>query len=635
MIRPKKRGVRLNKKSQVTIFIIIGMIILVTVGLFIYFKIATTKRLGMIYPEAIPVNNFVESCINNVAKEGITTLGLQGGYLFFPDKIAADPYSYLAISPFGMKIPYWWYEGIDNTPTPEFMEQQISSYVTMQLKDCLNNFNDFRDELDITEQGNIVTKTEITDDDIFVKVSYPLVVSSKLNETKTTLKEFSKRIPTRLKKIYELAKKIMERENKDAFLEARTIDLIVLDKSIPTTDVEISCQKKEWYLPEIRQKLKRLLRVNLPYIRVTGTKYDEEMYVPNPFGEETYKNSYFNYHYLWEISEQKYPETHVSFAYDEAWPMEMQARPSKNDKLTSNSQKGADALSFFCLHTWHFVYDVGYPAKVTITDEETSRHDAFTFNFAFKVSLKNNQPERTNLASSIKEEEETTTSEEFCSDVDKQITVYTDDKITGEPVGDVNLTFVCGVFSCDVGVSEWLSQGAAAALIKRLPYCVNAVVRGNSEGYDESSIFIETGNEKAFTLPMTPVKLISNYSVVKHSSSTLVQENLEKDEQATIIIKKDNLETYGGYPESEKLPLKLFAKDNFDYDLEIYLMKNEDVIGGYKGKWSEAWNELTDADEIIFHVITQEPLPKDDDEKFAFIGQLEDYSKDIPAPEIK
>jgi len=68
----KKRGVRLNKKSQVTIFIIIGMIILVTVGLFIYFKIATTKRLGMIYPEAIPVNNFVESCINNVAKEGIT-----------------------------------------------------------------------------------------------------------------------------------------------------------------------------------------------------------------------------------------------------------------------------------------------------------------------------------------------------------------------------------------------------------------------------------------------------------------------------------------------------------------------------------------------------------------------------------
>ncbi len=55
-------------------------------------------------------------------------------------------------------------------------------------------------------------------------------------------------------------------------------------------------------------------------------------------------------------------------------------------------------------------------------------------------------------------------------------------------------------------------------LVKRLPYCVHAVVRGNKGGYDESTTFIQTDTERAFTLPMTPVKIISDYSVVKHSS---------------------------------------------------------------------------------------------------------------------
>ena len=164
---------------------------------------------------------------------------------------------------------------------------------------------------------------------------------------------------------------------------------------------------------------------------------------------------------------------------------------------------------------------------------------------------------------------------------------------------------------------------------------MQAVVKGNKEGYDESSTFIQTENEKAFTLPMTPVKIITNYSVVKHSSSTLVQKDLAQDEKATIIIKKDELSSYGGYPENEKLPIKLFAKDNFEYDLEVYLVRNEDVIGGYKGKWNIAWSQLKDADEIIFHVIEQEPMPEDENQKFMFITQLESYSQDIPQPEIK
>ena len=611
------------------------MIILITVGLFIYFKMATTKRAELIHPMVMPVNNFVESCINNVAKEGITTLGLQGGYIYFSDNIANDPYSYMALSPLGAKIPYWWHDGISNIPSIEFMEQQINNYVTAQLKDCLNTFQGFEEELDITEQGNIITKTEITDDDAFIRVSYPIMVSSKLNETKIHLNEFSKRIPTKLKRVHELAKTIMERENDDAFLEEKTIDLIVLDNSIPTTDVEISCSKSRWSLTDIRQKLKTLLRVNIPYIKILGTEYNGGIYVPNPFGEDTYQDSYFNYHYLWEISDEEYPDTKVDFIYDERWPLELYARPSNNNFLESNSQKGTEQLSFLCLHIWHFTYDAVYPVKVSIKDEVNE----FTFNFAFKVSVKSNQPKRTSLASGIQEIADTVTSDEFCSDVDEtdnKITIFTDDSITTEAVSDVNLTFVCGIFSCDIGTSDWLGyESDAAASVQRLPYCVHAVVKGKKQGYDESSTFIQTDSERSYTLPMTPVKIITNYSVVKHSSSAMVQKNLEANEKATIVIKREGLETYGGYPENEKMPIKLFAKDNFVYDLDIYLIKDEkDIIGGYKGKWNVAWSDLKEADEIVFHVIEQDPRPADETLQSLFMNALEGYSQDIQ-PEIK
>ena len=48
----------MNKRSQVTIFIIIGMILLITIGLFIYFKIAITEEAEILQPEAIPKKKF-------------------------------------------------------------------------------------------------------------------------------------------------------------------------------------------------------------------------------------------------------------------------------------------------------------------------------------------------------------------------------------------------------------------------------------------------------------------------------------------------------------------------------------------------------------------------------------------------
>ena len=629
----QKRG----RKAQVTLFIVIGLVILISTGLFLYFKGIIIKEVEIIQPEIMPVKHFIDSCIKGIAEDGIEKVGLTGGYIKFPDFIENTPISYLPTAPIGnLKTPYWWYDGISSIPTEDFIKMQLSDYVAEELKKCINNFEDFGHDFDIKELGGITAIVEFGKSDVIVKVNFPLEISDKLGKTIYKISKFSATIPVRLKAVYELAKAIMETENKQAFLEEKTIDLMALDNDIPTTDIEVTCGKKTWYLPEVKAKLQRLLMVNLPYIKIEGTEYDKEQYVPNPFSKETFGSSYFNYHYVWKVTEVPHPDMHVSFSYDN-WPMEFNARPSDGPLLKSNSQKGYDMLSFFCLHVWHFTYDVVYPVKAAIIDDEAAGRNKYVFNFAFKVSVNHNQPSRANYATAAFENPDRITEDEFCSDLYNEISIYAEDAVDADSITKANLTLTCGGYTCMLGETEWLSYGAAAGIAKKMPYCVKGILRGKKQNYEDAEMFIETDIAgKAYTLFMTPSRLIDNYKVVKHPlDSPFTEENLGNDEKATILIKlpEKKFESYGIYPADGNFPVKLLAKDDYNYNISIYLVKNEQLVGGYKSEWKVSWDELRDAKTIKFHVVEKEF--KDETENYLFIAGLDSYSKSIPKPELK
>ena len=139
------------------------------------------------------------------------------------------------------------------------------------------------------------------------------------------------------------------------------------------------------------------------YIRIQGTDYNPELYVPTPDGKSTYSGSYYQQHYIWELDNdggKNYNNMKDSFAYDN-WPLSIYSRPSENGILKSNSQKGTRMLSFFCLHIWHFTYDISYPVMSTIFDQETKTNKAYRFNFPFKVSIDHNQPNRFSTGSTL------------------------------------------------------------------------------------------------------------------------------------------------------------------------------------------------------------------------------------------
>jgi hypothetical protein len=379
-----------------------------------------------------------------------------------------------------------------------------------------------------------------------------------------------------------------------------------------------------------------LLRVNLPYTRIKGTDYNPRLYVPNPSGRDIYADSYYQQHYVWEIDREpsKYRNMKVAFTYDN-WPMQIYARPSENNVLKSNAQKGAEMLKFFCLHIWHFTYDISYPVLVSIFDKETEKNKAYQFNFAFKVNVDHNQPNRISKGTTLFETIPDLSSEDYCNDVQNEITIFTIDNSTGEDVKDVNLTFACGRYYCDVGKSDWLGLGAAAGITKRLPYCVLGVIKGAKQGYADAQSFVQTDVDgRSYILLLNPIKEFQNYRIVNH---LLSNPSIIKDignEKASILIKGKDIsyESFAVYPKETSFPLALPSKDA-TYEVTIYLIDDEDIIGGYVGEWKVGKDDLEEATEIIFHVITQGAASED--ERAFFIAGLSSYSKQVPSPELK
>jgi len=652
-----------SKKSQITMFIIFGIILLLAVLYIIFFRQEALISIREVNPEAIPVQNYVESCLEQLGREAITLIGHNGGYIYFAPKISNNPTTYLSSGPSTtFKNPYWWFQGIDAIPTEDFIEDQIAIFIDDNLETCINEFTVFENNYNIVQTDKdhkLATKVEMgnkLNSFVSIETRYPIRVKDKFNKTLADIPFFREEIPIRLYNAYTLAKKIMEQENKDAFLEYKTIDLMAMHPDIPDTGIEVTCSSPKWYLPDIKDKLKTLLRANLPFIKIKGTNFDKNKLIstiPLPdFGQDslepTYNNSYFNYHYIWDLDFDD-PDMHVSFSYDEKWPFELYARPSDGLFLTSNAQRGQDMLSFLCLHIWHFTYDVIYPVKVTIYDERARNHDPFTFSFSFMVSIDHFYPRRESFAvEDFETRGEVFTSERFCKDQYGNYTIYASEDTQGhDKIANVNMTFTCGKYTCDLGQTENdFDQGGIPLLNVKLPYCVLGILKAKKQDYADAKAFIRADQEKGTaSVEMTPLKKFKNYEVVKHKFSNnkaSSSQTLASGEQALINLKyaeKDftssavypPIDTLSfGYPDEGQLVL--LDDDEFTYKLEIFFMNNETIKGGYMGNWTVNKNELERATKVRFHVLSIDST--DETELGLFLTGLSSYSKKVPNPEL-
>ncbi|MDO8511332.1 MAG: hypothetical protein Q7S55_04140 [Nanoarchaeota archaeon] len=643
-----------GSKGQVTIFIIIGILLVLAVTLVIFVRreIITFKPEEIIPTEKGKVENFITSCIDQVGNDALVRVGLQGGYIELPFEVIDDNTRRLDISP-DLAVPYWAYGPETFIPSLPQIKEQIDEYLEKNVRDCLFTMQAFQETYDLIEKSELTANTEIVQNKVIFNLHWDVEIRSKGGEIITEVIDHVAESPIKLQDVYTVAKAIVEKEMETLKLEDVTQDLIALEHpDVPVAGMELSCSKKKWEVAKVKNTLLELLRINVHELKVKGTDYVE-------FPEDL---PYYQNHYVWNVgTEFRHPEVSVLFNFDQTYPYTFSVTPLVGNKMQSSQLGGSDLLSFLCIQTWKFTYDMVYPVLVKVKDETTG----YTFQIAFTVHVVRNNPERGEALPRPSYFINTVSDEDYCGAKNIPMTVFTHELVenenTGaynrEPLEEVQTSFTCLRYKCEMFQTEYDfgGRGDVAGYTTNFPYCVGGILRGMKDGYKESweRVVTEAGKEvdldlvPVYELPASKIRIVKHHFADPKDIGPAVP--LKAGELALVKVifrKKDDLPKTPFHESSitkaqtkdqeavEALDnLEFLAKADFSYELEVTVLSEEKYVGGYKGNWDVSWDALMDAEEVVLHVVSRDT--NNEEQMFDLMLNTGEYSKYVPAPEIK
>jgi len=504
-----------NKKAQVTLFVIIGAIILIAAGLFIVITTKQTSekiiaaKIAEIPVEFQPINDFVESCIYKTGKQGIKKIGFHGGYTdlnrYGIKANIANPTQSSAFlfntQDTDSGIAYWRYFKSDNkcetgcecgSEQPHLyknkgspsIEKQLEYYIEGNLDNCLDDFNVFTVQgYNIQTISDIKTSATVRDNDVMFYVKYK--IKAEKNQEEFEIEEFIETVPVNLKKIYELANDIKQSEDDFTYLERWTIEQISglglglnENRLPPIAASELSPNRKPAYW--IKNKVKDDIQTNmLPLYTPFLSIFDTKNYNYNQIGT-FYERATLPI----ESEEYSYDDLEVRFNYLDWWPIYFDITGRGIDGQRIGPETASSSLfSFIGIKRYNFYYDLSYPVLVDIYDESAFNNEGLHFYLGLEANVRNNRalnctgPGLTKYASP--------SGSLFCN-YDQgcaDITIETIDASTQKPLENVIIYYSSGTESCNKGFTE--IQDNKAILKAPLPQCVGPACSLNAvkEGY--------------------------------------------------------------------------------------------------------------------------------------------------------
>ncbi len=615
-----------KKRGQVTIFIIVGIILLFSLALFLYFRrvAAPLETYEVVPDQYVPVQNYIQSCVGKLSRQGIILLGLQGGYLDLPERISTNPDSYLSSSP-QLKLPYWYYQGESRIPTIQEMQNDLGNYVSKNLVSCLQDFEPLKQQFAIHPQGGITSRATIGKDAVLVQTTYPLDVNVITASETARLTTFAARVPVSLRRMHELAADILHAENKALYFENITIDLMALGPGdpphgIPFSDMVFQCGKLSWQKQDVAESIKNRLFYNLPRITFANTRFDPpaDLYAAN------------NLHL--DVTEEDYSDLDVGVYYSKDWNFLLNVRPSKGNVLSAEYGKGnAQYLSYLCINLYHFTYDLEYPIRVTIRDEEAFDGDGYDFSFATPVMVNHNQGYRDATGFSVFDTPEESDAG-YCEQRGTEETViYAKDAITFDDLRDINVTFSCvGTFKCPLGVTK--PDGQVYRLRTTLPsFCEPGSIE--AEGPNHIKTIGPVSNGLSTSITLTPKKQVG-FEVMKRpliNDLLTVPQPLAEGEHAFIYLTTEAFPEFvqykqvplgdGSSPEEGTIELAL---GDVTYHMDLLVVdQDNNLLGGYRGNWTPDQYQLDQSSTLTLYALEQKPRPVSEEAQALLFMQLE------------
>jgi hypothetical protein len=186
------------RKSQITMFIVIGIAVLAVLGLMLYMASTTNVRQSP-SSERSMLQAYAESCATAAGEEALEIIGRQGGRISITGPSEKMPYS---------NVSYAYYGGKDTLPTLDEIREELESFVSIQMAKCLENIN--ATDSRFSSGGNQRASAVLTEKLVVIDVELQLAANS--GKGHTSLNSVSVEIPVRLKKIHALAESIAKQK---------------------------------------------------------------------------------------------------------------------------------------------------------------------------------------------------------------------------------------------------------------------------------------------------------------------------------------------------------------------------------------------------------------------------------------
>jgi hypothetical protein len=410
---------KLNKKAQITIFIIVAVIIVISA---ISFFIIRSQLIESAKEDEVEtaiwansIKNYITDCITETSIKGFQELGWHGGFVDPKDptmtgfNFKQDPNPTeadgVSLSQDGDPITYWFYLRAENlcsncetgslAPSKEYMQAQVSLFIERELKTCLNEFQIFKEEgFEFKETNEISATTTIAKDDIQVKVDVPLDIQR--GQDKTQIKTLNTRIDLSLTDIYDIATSI----SIDQMVNQRFEDIFMFllsdysqvpnpNKIPPISWIDKKSGTVTWNLDDVEKRIKNyLISSNINLVQVGNTRNSQRIIGSNPIQQGVYNALYL------DILDKEFPNQEVKFFYNPKWPIHFDISPKPLMPTSINTDFPFSQAPSTQTNYYEFFYDISFPIVVIITDNRSLRshgEKGYTFMFALEANIRDNK----------------------------------------------------------------------------------------------------------------------------------------------------------------------------------------------------------------------------------------------------
>ncbi len=443
-----------KKRGQVTIFIILGIVLLVAIVAYFVISSDASSSSSNIPSSLEPAyQNFI-SCLEEDTLTGASVLGSHGGYIDLPEFEAGSrhyPFS-SQLNFLGNPIPYWYYvsgNGFEKEqiPSRSEMENQLETFIEERVRNC--NFESYHEQSYVIEMRDPNANVKINDESI--ELDLEMRMGMERGQDSVFVESHYVEVFSNIGQLHDSAVDIYEMEQETLFLEERAVD--ILRSYAPVDGFEISCSPLVWSAENVATNLTEAIEVNTLALNANPDQYYD---LDLPIEHE------------------------VRFLNSRNWSSTYEISPNEGDFLVSNpvgNQQGLGILGF-CYVPYHYVYNMRYPILIQIYDENNPEE---IFQFPVAILIEGNLPR-------------TPTSVEAVTGPELQLCEY---KNTLVRIGvlnnnlesvDARVSYECLGQTCSIGQTE------NGILEENFPQCVNGRVIVNAEDYEQGEFLFTSVN---------------------------------------------------------------------------------------------------------------------------------------------